>query len=232
MGLQEMDGITLIAQVREYLESKRYLVFFDDVWKEIFCDEIVYALSNNKKGSRIIVTTRTMQVAEYFKKSFHVYIHKLQPLSSKKAWKLFCKKAFRSEPENLCPKDLEKMSEEIVQKCGGLPLAIVAIGGLLSTKSKTIFEWEKVRKYLRTELENNTHLTGVMKILSLSYDDLPYHLKSCMLYFGIYPEDYAIKRNILRTTPSNAKDLLDNGWLKDLLRMSTEDQWRKLLKST
>jgi disease resistance protein RPM1 len=33
-----------------------------------------------------------------------------------------------------------------------------------------------------------------MKILSLSYDDLPHHLKSCMLYFGIYPEDYTINR--------------------------------------
>jgi len=220
-GLQEMDGITLIAQVREYLESKRYLVFFDDVWKENFCDEIVNAMSKNKKGSRIIVTTRTMQVAEYFRKSFHVHIHKLQPLSSMKARELFCRKAFRSEPENLCPKDLEKMSEEIVQKCGGLPLAIVAIGGLLSTKSKTIFEWEKVRKYLRIELENNTHLTGLMRILSLSYDDLPYHLKSCMLYFGIYPEDYVIKRKRL-TRQWMAEGFVKNEYTRPLEEVAEE----------
>ncbi|MCH96338.1 NBS-containing resistance-like protein, partial [Trifolium medium] len=89
------------------------------------------------------------------------------------------------------------MSFEIVQKCGGLPLAIVAIGGLLSTKDKNMFEWRKVSQNLRMELERNVHLTDIMKILSLSYDDLPHHLKSCMLYFGIYPEDYTIKRKRL-----------------------------------
>ncbi|KEH32974.1 disease resistance protein (CC-NBS-LRR class) family protein [Medicago truncatula] len=196
-GLQKMDDKTLIIQVRQYLETKRYLVLFDDVWKEKFSDEIKHALISNNKGSRIIVTTRNMKVAEYFTKDFPVHIHELQPLSSEKAWELFCNKAFIFEPGKQCPKDLEDMSDEIVQKCGGLPLAIVAIGGLLSTKPKTIFEWEKVSRNLRVELERNVHLTSLIRILSLSYDDLPYHLKSCMLYFGIYPEDYSIKRKRL-----------------------------------
>ncbi|CAL5201360.1 unnamed protein product [Lathyrus oleraceus] len=192
-GLLKMDDETLITHVRQYLESKRYLVFFDDVWKENFSDEIEHALISNNKGSRIIVTTRMMHVAEYFKKSFPVHVHKLQPLPPNKAWELFCNKAFRGQ----CPTELEDVSKEIVQKCGGLPLAIVAIGGLLSTKAKTIFEWEKVSQNLRMELDRNVHLTSLVKILSLSYDDLPYHLKSCMLYFGIYPEDYAIYRKRL-----------------------------------
>jgi len=196
-GLRKMDDRTLITQVRQYLESKRYLVLFDDVWEENFSDEIEHALISNNKGSRIIVTTRKMNVAEYFKKSFPVHIHELQPLSSEKAWELFCNKAFRSEPGKQCPTVLADMSNEIVQRCGGLPLAIVAIGGLLSTKAKTLFEWRKVSQNLRMELERNVHLTSIMKILCLSYDDLPYHLKSCMLYFGMYPEDYIIKRKRL-----------------------------------
>jgi disease resistance protein RPM1 len=32
--LQEMDKRTLINQVRQYLQLKRYLVLFDDVWEE------------------------------------------------------------------------------------------------------------------------------------------------------------------------------------------------------
>jgi len=188
-GLWKMDDRTLITQVRLYLESKRYLVLFDDVWEEKFSDEIEHALISNNKGSRIIVTTRKMNVAEYFKKSFPVHIHELQPLTPNKAWELFCNKTFRGQ----CPEDLERMSRDIVQKCG--PLAIVAIGGLLSTKAKTLFEWRKVSQNLRMELERNAHLTSIIRILCLSYDDLPYHLKSCM--FGMYPEDYIIKRKRL-----------------------------------
>ncbi|WJX30608.1 hypothetical protein P8452_19126 [Trifolium repens] len=191
--LREMDKETFITRVSEYLELKRYLVLFDDVWTENFSQEIKHALVNNKKGSRIIVTTRMMHVAEYFKKSFPVHIHKLQPLPEDKAYELFCKKVFGGQ----CPMELEEMSHEILQKCGGLPLAIVAIGGLLSTKPKTMFEWRMLSQNLRMELERNVHLTNLIKILSLSYDDLPYHLKPCMLYFGIYPEDYTINRKRL-----------------------------------
>ncbi|MCH91080.1 NBS-containing resistance-like protein, partial [Trifolium medium] len=195
--LQMMDDRTLITQVRQYLESKRYLVFFDDVWQEKISDEIKDALISNNKGSRIIVTTRIMHVAEYFKNSFLVHVHKLQPLPPNKAWELFCNRAFRSEPGGQCPTELEDLSIEIVQKCGGLPLAIVAIAGLLSTKLKTKSEWKQVSQNIRMELERNVHLTDLIKILSLSYDNLPYHLKPCLLYFGIYPEDCPISRKRL-----------------------------------
>ncbi|RHN65614.1 putative P-loop containing nucleoside triphosphate hydrolase, leucine-rich repeat domain, L [Medicago truncatula] len=112
-GLRKMDDKTLITRVRQYLESKRYLVLFDDVWEENFSDEIEHALISNNEGSRIIVTTRKMNVAEYFKKSFPVHIHELQPLIPNKAWELFCNKVFRGQ----CPEDLEKMSKDIIQKC-------------------------------------------------------------------------------------------------------------------
>ncbi|KAK7334577.1 hypothetical protein VNO80_26337 [Phaseolus coccineus] len=196
-GLHKMDDERLVTEVRQYLQSKRYLVLFDDVWKENFSDEIQHALPNNNKGGRIIITTRMMQVAEYFKKSVVVHVHKLQHLSPNKAWELFCKKAFRFEPSEQCPTELEDMSKGIVQKCGGLPLAIVCIGGLLATKAKTMLEWRKVYENLRMELEHNTHLNSLKWILSLSYDDLSHNLRSCMLYFGMYPEDYSISRKRL-----------------------------------
>ncbi|XP_062160738.1 disease resistance protein RPM1-like [Alnus glutinosa] len=81
---------------------------------------------------------------------------------------------------------------DIVRKCEGLPLAIVAIDGLLSTKDKVPLEWQKLHGSLSSELESNPQLTSITKILSLSYHDLPYYLKSCYLYFGIFPEDYSI----------------------------------------
>jgi disease resistance protein RPM1 len=138
-------------------------------------------------------------------------------LPEDKAYELFCKKVFRGQ----CPTELEEMSREIVQKCGGLPLAIVAIGGLLSTKPKTMFEWRKLSQNLRMELERNVHLTDLMKILSLSYDDLPHHLKSCMLYFGIYPEDYTINRKRL-TRQWMAEGFVKNEEIRPLEEVAEE----------
>ncbi|KAG4390489.1 hypothetical protein AAZX31_06G291300 [Glycine max] len=195
--LHEMDEKSLISELRQYLEHKRYLIFFDDVWHEDFCDQVEFSMPNNNKRSRIIITTRLMHVAEFFKKSFPVHVHSLQLLPPDKAWELFCKKAFRFELGGKCPAELQGMSNKIVRKCKGLPLAIVAIGGLLSTKSKTVFEWQKVIQNLNLELQRNPHLTSLTKILSLSYDNLPYHLKPCLLYLGIYPEDYSINHTSL-----------------------------------
>ena len=93
--------------------------------------------------------------------------------------------------------DLKSISKEIVRKCKQLPLAVVAIGGLFSTKSKTVTEWKMVSKNLNLELRRNAHLSNIINILSLSYDDLPYYLKPCILYFSIYPEDYSISRERL-----------------------------------
>ncbi|PNY07417.1 NBS-containing resistance-like protein [Trifolium pratense] len=195
--LHKMDDKSLVIELRKYLQHKRYLIFFDDVWQEDFSDQVEFAMPNSSKGSRIIITTRMMHVAEFFKKSFLVHVHNLELLTPEKAWELFCKKVFRFELDGHCPPELEAISKDIVRKCKQLPLAIVAIGGLLSTKSKTLIEWKNLSENLSLELGRNAHLTSLTKILSLSYDGLPYYLKPCILYFGIYPEDYSINHKRL-----------------------------------
>jgi disease resistance protein RPM1 len=186
------DEITLISQLRKCLQQKRYVVVFDDVWKTEFWEIVKHALPCNDKGSRIIITTRSDLIGVSCKESLYDQVHKLQPLSQDKAWELFCKKAFHTEFQGGCPRELVRLSMDIVRKCEGLPLAIVAIGGLLSTKEKVPLEWQKLHDSLNYELECNPHLTSVTNILSLSYHDLPCYLKSCYLYFGIFPEDYSI----------------------------------------
>ncbi|CAJ2675225.1 unnamed protein product [Trifolium pratense] len=197
-GINMMDTTTLITVARSYLQSKRYVIYFDDVWKvDYFWDEIQLAIPDNKKGSRIMITTRNLDVANYCRKDSRVQVHKLQPLPPNKAWELFCNKAFRFDFDGICPSELKDISDEIVQKCEGLPLAIVAIGGLLSTKDKTVSECKKLCQNLSSELDRNPHLANLTRILGMSYDDLPHYLKSCILYFGIYPEDYSIRSSRL-----------------------------------
>ncbi|KAL6339358.1 hypothetical protein AAG906_028090 [Vitis piasezkii] len=188
-GLDTTDEMSLITLTRGYLQDKRYVVVFDDVWKLDFWGIIKCVLPENGKGSRIIITTRNDEVASSCIESSFDYIHKLQTLSPKSSWELFCKKTFQGG----CPPDLEKLSLDIVKRCGGLPLAIVAVGGLLSRKEKLIPEWKKFSDNLRSELQSNSHLESINTILSLSYHDLPYYLKSCFLYLAIFPEDYTIR---------------------------------------
>ncbi|XP_027933276.1 disease resistance protein RPM1-like isoform X2 [Vigna unguiculata] len=188
-----MDQMSLIEEVRNRLHNKRYVVLFDDVWNETFWDDIELALIDNKNGSRILITTRDQKVVDFCKKCLFFEVHKLQPLSNSKSLELLCKKAFGNGFHGCCPKDYEEVGLDIVRKCGCLPLAIVAIGSLLYRKCKSPSDWGLFSQHLSLELESNSELDCVKKILSLSYDDLPQNLRSCLLYFGLYPEDHEVK---------------------------------------
>jgi disease resistance protein RPM1 len=184
----------LIEEIREKLRQDRYLVVFDDVWEIGFWGNVARALLlEHGNGSRILVTTRKEDVADFSRGSSLVHVYHIEPLPQKEAWELFCNKAFRFEFKGQCPKDLEELSQDIVRRCGGLPLAIVAVSGLLATKEKSILEWKKFLSGLGgSAMVSDPYIDSVTNILSLSYGDLPYHLKSCFLYFGMFPEDFSI----------------------------------------
>nr|XP_025876179.1 disease resistance protein RPM1-like [Oryza sativa Japonica Group] len=86
------------------------------------------------------------------------------------------------------------LRRKIVDKCKGLPLAIVAIGSLLSHKKKEENEWKLFYNQLNWQLINNPELNFVIAVLNLSFEYLPSNLKYCFLYCGLFPEDYLIKR--------------------------------------
>ncbi|KAJ9680497.1 hypothetical protein PVL29_019733 [Vitis rotundifolia] len=179
-------------KVYDHLKEKRYLIVLDDVrsinvWQELSS----YLPESNK--SRVLITTRNQQIASHA----HAKLYPLRPLSEKESWELFCKKTFlvgsTSPPE--CPAELEDLGKKITEKCRGLPLAIVVSGGLISRKEKTRASWEKILKSMEWHLSQGLDLRS--GILAWSYSDLPYFLKSCFLYCGIFPEDYDIKADKL-----------------------------------
>ncbi|KAM1263880.1 hypothetical protein ACFX2J_033745 [Malus domestica] len=68
--------------------------------------------------------------------------------------------------------ELESLAWDLVEKCEGLPLALVALGDLMSSKNSS--EWIKVYNSLNWHLTNHPLLEPVESILLLSFDDLPY----------------------------------------------------------
>ncbi|KAL9679678.1 hypothetical protein QQ045_017544 [Rhodiola kirilowii] len=193
-NLQMMSNVQLVEAIRSHLRGERFIIVLDDVWSANAWEVLKYALSDFNCGSRILITTRNDDIATYF--DIPVHVHQLHPLQDKEAWTLFCMKAFEGgEHKGVCPKELEAMSLKILNKCEGLPLAIIALAGMLLRRNKILLEWNIVYDNLVAELRSHVNLGGLEKILLLSYDDLPYYLKSCYLYLSVFPEDFLIKRS-------------------------------------
>ncbi|RWR84919.1 disease resistance protein RPM1-like protein [Cinnamomum micranthum f. kanehirae] len=191
-GISNMSIGDLIESVIKCLENKRYVVVLDDVWDAIVWKDIQVAFPNNGCGGRVIITTRKDDVSSFFGDK---NVLRLEPLGNEDALVLFCKKAFSNES---CPLELKPHAERLVQKCEGLPLAITAIGGLMSKKEKSSLEWKKVEDNLSWQLSSKvSELERMKNILLLSYGDMPYNLKCCFLYCSLFPEDYAIPRKRL-----------------------------------
>nr|BAX25169.1 putative NBS-LRR type disease resistance protein [Oryza meyeriana var. granulata] len=198
-GMERWETAVLASKLREYLQDKRYIVILDDIWSSSAWESIKCAFPDNTKGSRIIVTTRNEDVANTCCCRPQDRIYKIQRLSDAASRELFFKRIFGMEDDG-APEDdeLKRVSDSILKKCGGLPLAIVSIGSLLASKpNRSKEEWQKVCDNLGSELETNPTLEGTKQVLTLSYNELPYHLKACFLYLSIFPENHVIKRGPL-----------------------------------
>jgi hypothetical protein len=147
---------------------------------------IRYAFAENKLGSRIIATTRRIDVAEYVGGCY-----KMKPLTREESKILFYGRIFGSEGK--CPPELSDAFEKILNKCEGVPLATITISSLLASKSINIKEWYNVAGSIGSIiLKNSTEMENMRNVLLLSYYDLPARLKTCLLYLSIFPEDCEI----------------------------------------
>lgn len=140
---------------------------------------------DDNNGSRIMLTGRLENAAVYFTSSF---LHRMRFLDEDNSWELLRKKIFG---EDSCPQELVEIGKKIAQNCQGLPLAVVVVGGLLSKDIKTERHWRNVAENLSSKLTSNDD--QFLKILCLSYNQLPHHLKGCFLYMGNFPEDFNIR---------------------------------------
>nr|UBY06981.1 NBS-LRR disease resistance protein [Dasypyrum villosum] len=186
----------LISKIVDFLADKRYFVVIDDIWDVDAWHVIKLAFPVTSSGSIIITTTRINEVAESCCSTpFSGDIYCIRPLEMVHSRHLFYTRLFNAQ-EN-CPSYLKTVSEHILKKCAGLPLAIIAISGLLANIERTEGPWKQVEDSIGRALQRNPSVEGMMKILSLSYFELPAHLKSCLLCLSIFPEDSFINKKVL-----------------------------------
>ncbi|KAL3506169.1 hypothetical protein ACH5RR_031551 [Cinchona calisaya] len=187
----------MVGELLRIQKERKCLVVLDDIWSKDAWECIKVAFPIQKKGNKILLTTRKKDVAMHIgPNGFH---HELKLLSDAESWELLQKKAFRGRPSQEEYGDihnLEVLGREMVKFCGGLPLAVVVLGGILATKHSPN-EWNVVHQNIKSYLGKGESIEQdqgeVQKILALSYNDLPYKLKPCFLYMSVFSEDEDIE---------------------------------------
>ncbi|KAL5698103.1 hypothetical protein ACHQM5_029182 [Ranunculus cassubicifolius] len=167
------------------LSKKKFLLLLDDVWNPLNFEEIGIPFQNH---SKVVFTTRSegvcteMEANKKFKVPF---------LDWDAAWTLFQQK-LGEEALNYYP-EIPKLAESVAKECGGLPLALIAIGRAMASK-KTLHEWNHALKTLQKYAPGFSGMDHkVLSILKLSYDNLEDDtVRDCFLYFSLYPEDWDI----------------------------------------
>ncbi|KAG8089445.1 hypothetical protein GUJ93_ZPchr0011g27206 [Zizania palustris] len=145
----------------------------------------------NLQESRIVITTRKEDVASLASSKCRL---ELQPLGDTDSFNLFCRRAFNNIEDCRCPSELKEVATSIVRRCQGLPLAIVSMGSLMSSRKETVYVWNRTYSQLKDEMLKNDN---VRAILNLSYHDMPGDLRNCVLYCSMFPEDYPMSRESL-----------------------------------
>ncbi|KAL2484770.1 putative disease resistance protein [Abeliophyllum distichum] len=184
--MYKMTDENIAKELRAFLEKGKYLIVVDDVWTEDAWDDLKIAFPKNSMNSRILLTSRNKRVAKHANPNAEP--HNLRFLTHDESWILLLRKALGKVE---CPNELRKYGMHIAKECDGLPLALVVIGGILLEKGTESYWWENVAKsvnaYISMDREKHTD-----NFIALSFNHMPYHLKTCFLYFGMFPEEFLV----------------------------------------
>ncbi|CAL5394109.1 unnamed protein product [Camellia sinensis] len=191
----KLKGETEVGKANELWNrlnnGKKNLIILDDMWQELKLKTVGIPITDGNNCCKVVITSRILGVLE----KMHVdrYVS-MQVLLGKEAWALFKTKVGNSvdSPE------LHDIADAVCKECGGLPVAILAVGAALKDKKKYV--WEDVLDQFKDSMLKN--IAGidakVYASLKLSYDRLESSdAKSCFLLCCFFPEDANISIEVL-----------------------------------
>ncbi|TQE06498.1 hypothetical protein C1H46_007869 [Malus baccata] len=146
-------------EIKTRLHNKSVLVIVDDIDCVAQIDTLAIKRDSFGSGSRIVITTRDKQLLNTLGVD---EICSLRAMNEDEALQLLSRRAFGEQR----PKEYDEVSRKAVDYCGGLPLALEAVGSYLckrDTKGWTsaLEKWNESQPILK-----------IQEILKISYDGL------------------------------------------------------------
>ncbi|KAL9429687.1 hypothetical protein AB3S75_031497 [Citrus x aurantiifolia] len=183
--VDDNDLNLLQEKLKKQLSGNKFLLVLDDVWNENYIRwrKLRCPFVAGAAGSKIVVTTRNLVVAERMGAD---PVYQLKELSDDDCLCVLTQISLgaRDFTRHL---SLKEVGEQIVIKCGGLPLAAKTLGGLLRGRDDPR-DWEFV---LKTDIWNLRD-SDILPALRVSYHFLPSQLKQCFAYCSLCQKQPAI----------------------------------------
>ncbi|XP_045812733.1 putative disease resistance protein RGA1 isoform X3 [Trifolium pratense] len=207
---EDLDLEPLQRNLLDFLQRKRFLLVLDDVWddEQENWQRLKSVLACGGKGASVLVTTHLPKVAATVGT---MSSHDLSILSDNDCWELFKQRVFGPNEEEHA--ELVVIGKEIVKKCGGVPLAAIALGSLLRFK-RDKKEWLYVKESKLWSLQGEN---SVMHALKLSYLNLPVNLRQCFAFCSLFPKDHIINKQYL------IELWMANGFISSNVMVEAED---------
>ncbi|KAL9246028.1 hypothetical protein vseg_019612 [Gypsophila vaccaria] len=178
-------------RLRKEIGGKLYLIILDDVClKEWKC--LRDLLKGGAKGSRILMTTRSDEVANLVNREFlgaEAYSYSLKGLSPNYSWILLKRQALVDSRDD----ERQKAGYEIGDICESVPLTIKVAARFLQGKDTQ--DWLTFTEGLKSRRDQGEDI--MEHVLLLTYSDLSPHLRACFVYCSLFPVDFTFNKHDL-----------------------------------
>ncbi|KAF6987789.1 hypothetical protein CFC21_005399 [Triticum aestivum] len=209
-------------------QQNQCLIVVDDLQSTEEWDRIKQALSFGE-GCCVIIVTNDSSVAKYCSGQDQKLMLNVKGLCDMDASDLF-NTVYNDVSNHITrDEDMIKQSKLMLNKCGGLPKVIVAIG-LFLAKS---LNWEAMNTNFIHQLENNPDLASIHSLftwLDSYFHNCPDELKPCIFYLSIFPRRHGIRRRRLvrrwiaegysRDTDGNLAEVNGENYFSRLVNLS------------
>jgi len=221
-------GKDISNQLHKSMAGRRYLVVVDGSIAVTDWNSLRASLPDEGNGSRVLLITDSAGLEAVGHAGGHAYEPvELTRLSPENTYEVFRRRVFGRGD---CPgRYKSRYYQDVFRITRGLPLSIVILAGVLRSKELPA-EWDEVMAQLAPARElqhKGGSSSSSRRIMSLAFDDLPHHLKSCFLYLAAMRESTPVDaqrlvrlwvaEGFVRPRRGSTMEEVGQGYLKELI---------------